>query len=162
MHTSLLLSHDICKRQSYTGFVRKSYSNDLLVHFATLTLKRSNFLAGAKFDVRVEVHGEDQIQPDTDYSLSIRKLSKTDTKDRKNNSNKPVDFTKFTKVQPDAPEAWNFSYFKDAAAYWKSESGDKNASTTVNVASSAWRNIQLREPGTYEVLLKYQDKASGN
>ncbi|KAH7057752.1 alkaline-phosphatase-like protein [Linnemannia elongata] len=123
---------------------------------------RTNFLAGAKFDVRVEVHGEDQIQPDTDYSLSIRKLSKADTKDRKNNSNKPMDFTKFTKVQPDAPEAWNFSYFKDAAAYWKSQSGDKNASTTVNVASSAWRNIQLREPGTYEVLLKYQDKASGN
>ncbi|KAG0064495.1 hypothetical protein BGZ90_002185 [Linnemannia elongata] len=110
---------------------------------------RTNFLAGAKFDVRVEVHGEDQIQPDTDYSLSIRKLSKADTKDRKNNSNKPVDFTKFTKVQPDAPEAWNFSYFK-------------NASTTVNVASSAWRNIQLCEPGTYEVLLKYQDKASGS
>ncbi|KAG0380625.1 hypothetical protein BGX24_006772 [Mortierella sp. AD032] len=85
---------------------------------------RTNFLAGAKFDVRVEVHGENQ-------------------------------------VQPDAPESWNFAYFKDAAAYWKNQDGDKNASTPVNVASSAWRNIQLREPGTYEVLLKYQDKTNG-
>ncbi|KAF9095652.1 hypothetical protein BGX23_000152 [Mortierella sp. AD031] len=124
---------------------------------------RTNFLAGAKFDVRVEVHGEDKVQPDTEYSLSIRRLSSKDAKDRKNKNNKPskpVDFTKFTKVQPDAPESWNFNYFKDAAAYWKGQDGDKNASTTVNVASSAWRNIQLREPGTYEVLLNYKDKSS--
>ncbi|KAG0293145.1 hypothetical protein BGZ96_003248, partial [Linnemannia gamsii] len=126
---------------------------------------RANFLAGAKFDVRVEIHGEDQVQPDTEYSLYIRKLSKADTNERKSSSkkpsSKPVDFTKFTKVQPDAPEAWNFSYFKNASAYWKGQSGDKNASTNVNVASSAWRNIKLREPGTYEVLLKYEDKTSG-
>ncbi|KAI1319863.1 hypothetical protein EDD11_002857 [Mortierella claussenii] len=131
---------------------------------------RTNFLAGAKFDVRVEVHGEEKVQPDIGYSLTIQKLSSSveiqenDHSNSKNkNKNKPskaVEFSQFSKIKPDSQETWSFSYFKDAAQYWKDQDGDKNASTPVNVASTAWRQVQIQEPGTYKVELKYKDNNS--
>src|SRR5690606_29417577 len=39
----------------------------------------------------------------------------------------------------------------------RSEDGDENASTLVHVASRVWRNISLKEPGTYKVVLNYNN-----
>ncbi|KAF9429927.1 hypothetical protein BGZ94_008966 [Podila epigama] len=119
---------------------------------------RSQFIAGSTFDVRVEVHAEDSAKPNAKYSLSIQKLGKT----KKNNSNdkakaKAVDFSKYVKIKADTQEAWNFTYFKDAAHYWKDKDGDKSAATPVNVVSSAWRQVSIKEPGTYKVTLKYDN-----
>ncbi|KAF9964559.1 hypothetical protein BGZ70_006288 [Mortierella alpina] len=116
----------------------------------------AEFVAGARFDVRVEVHAENESKPNTDYSLTIEKLS-GHGKNNKNGGKKAVDFTKFSKVKPNAQEAWDFTYTKDAAAYWKVQDGDKNAATPAHVASTAWRHVQIKEPGTYKVVLKYNN-----
>ncbi|KAG0346381.1 hypothetical protein BG004_001845 [Podila humilis] len=119
---------------------------------------RARFVAGSKFDVRVEVHAEHNAQPDSNYSLSIQKLSTTPKK----SNNKSVEFTSFTKVIPDTPESWNFTYYKDATQYWKGQDGDETASTLVNVASTAWRQVAIKEPGTYQATLKYDNGKSTN
>ncbi|KAF9936159.1 hypothetical protein BGZ75_007021 [Mortierella antarctica] len=116
----------------------------------------AEFVAGAHFDVRVEVHAENENKPNTDYSLTIEKLG-GHGKDNKHGGKKAVDFTKFSKVKPNAQEAWDFAYNKDAAAYWKVQDGDKSAATPVHVASTAWRKVQIKEPGTYKVVLKYNN-----
>ncbi|KAI7831514.1 alkaline-phosphatase-like protein [Gamsiella multidivaricata] len=115
---------------------------------------RAEFLAGAHFDVRVEVHAENEDKPNTDYTLTIQKLS-GNPKDNKHGGPKAVDFSKWSKIKASAPESWDFSYNKDAAAYWKGQDGDKAAATPVHVASTAWRGVQIKEPGTYKVTLKY-------
>ncbi|KAG0046325.1 hypothetical protein BGZ83_008504 [Gryganskiella cystojenkinii] len=108
----------------------------------------AEFLAGAKFDVRVEIHAENDDKPDTNYSLTIQKVSK---------HAKATDFSKWSKVKPQAPEAWDFSYNKDAAAYWKGQDGDTTAATPVHVASTAWRQVSIKEPGNYKVTLKFNN-----
>ncbi|KAG0294976.1 hypothetical protein BGZ96_000114 [Linnemannia gamsii] len=116
----------------------------------------AEFLAGSNFDVRVEVHAEDDAKPNTKYSLTIEKL-KGSQKSNKHGKAKAVDFSKWTKVKASAQESWDFSYTKDASAYWKYLDGDKNARTSVHVASTAWRKVHISEPGTYKVVLKYND-----
>ncbi|KAF9168125.1 hypothetical protein DFQ26_001301 [Actinomortierella ambigua] len=117
---------------------------------------RANFLAGAKFDVRVEVHAENGETPNADFSLTIEKLRGVD-RDNKRRGSKAIDFSKYTKVKNTGPEGWNFTYYKDAAAYWKGQDGDEKASTPVNVAATAWRQVQLKEAGDYKVVLKYNN-----
>ncbi|KAF9380152.1 hypothetical protein BGX21_002453 [Mortierella sp. AD011] len=109
---------------------------------------RAEFLAGAHFDVRVEVHAENDAKPNPNYTLTIEKVSK---------KSKAVDFTKFSKVTPDKNEAWDFTYYKDASAYWKAQDGDKSAATAVHAVSTAWRKVQIKEPGTYKAVLKYNN-----
>ncbi|KAG0223957.1 hypothetical protein BGW41_005279 [Actinomortierella wolfii] len=117
---------------------------------------RANFLAGSKFDVRVEVHAENGKQPDPKFTLTIEKLHGKG-RDNKNSGSKAVDFTKYTKIKSTGLESWNFTYYQDAAAYWKGQDGDEKAATPVNVASAAWRQVQLKEPGDYKVVLKYNN-----
>ncbi|KAG0216766.1 hypothetical protein BGX33_012185 [Mortierella sp. NVP41] len=116
----------------------------------------AEFLAGSHFDVRVEVHAEDDAKPNTKYSLTIEKL-KGSHKTNTNGGKKAVDFSKWSKVKPSAQESWDFAYTKDAAAYWKVQDGDNSAFTPVHVASTAWRRVQIKEPGTYKVVLKYNN-----
>ncbi|KAF9432898.1 hypothetical protein BGZ76_010172 [Entomortierella beljakovae] len=117
----------------------------------------AEFLAGSHFDVRVEVHAEDNAQPNPNYSLTIEKLGGSGKDNKHGNKPKAIDFTKWSKVKPSSQEKWNFTYFKDASAYWKAQDGDKNASTPVNVASTAWRSVQIKEPGTYKAVLTYNN-----
>ncbi|KAG0315707.1 hypothetical protein BGZ99_007313, partial [Dissophora globulifera] len=112
---------------------------------------RAEFLAGSYFDVRVEVHAENDATPNPNYSLTIEKLSNDKAKP------KPVDFSKFSKVKSNAQESWDFTYNKDAAAYWKGMDGDTTAATPVHVKSTAWRKVQIKEAGTYRVLLTYNN-----
>ena len=117
----------------------------------------AEFLAGSRFDVRVEVHAEDDAKPNINYSLTIEKLKGSQKENKHGNKPKAVDFSKWSKVKPTAQEAWDFTYTKDAAAYWKFQDGDKTARTNVHVASTAWRKVQINEPGTYKVVLKYNN-----
>ncbi|KAG0266228.1 hypothetical protein BG011_002925 [Mortierella polycephala] len=114
---------------------------------------RSEFLAGSRFDVRVEVHAENNDKVNNKYSLTIEKLSGNG----KHGKRGAIEFSKFSHIKPNGQESWDFTYFKDASAYWKSQDGDKNAVTPVHVASTAWRRVQIREPGTYKVTLKYNN-----
>ncbi|KAG0340598.1 hypothetical protein BG000_011640 [Podila horticola] len=120
---------------------------------------RAHFIAGAKFDVRVEVQSEgSNASPDPSYTLQIQKLDlpQSTTTDDDNDeytprqrrfaraaSSPPQDFSTFLHTQPGPQETWNFTYFKDAAAYWKARDGDTTTSTAVNVVSTAWRQVQL-------------------
>ncbi|KAF9906878.1 hypothetical protein EC991_000242 [Linnemannia zychae] len=117
----------------------------------------TEFLAGAHFDVRVEVHAENDAKPNTNYKLTIEKLSGKHKENKHGNKPKAVDFSKWSKVKPNAQEAWDFVYTKDAAAHWKLMEGDKSANTPVHVASTAWRQVQISEPGTYKVVLTYNN-----
>ncbi|KAG0326704.1 hypothetical protein BG000_001264 [Podila horticola] len=119
----------------------------------------AEFIAGSFFDVRVEVHAENDAKPNTNYSLTIQKISKSHDAHDNKHGNKPkvVDFSRFSKVKPSAQESWDFSYSKDAAAYWKGMDGDKTAATPVHVASTAWRKVAIKEPGTYKVTLNYNN-----
>ncbi|KAF9363319.1 hypothetical protein BGX34_004394 [Mortierella sp. NVP85] len=116
----------------------------------------AEFLAGARFDVRVEVHAENDDKPNPNYSLTIEKLH-GGNRDDKHGKPKAVDFSKWSKVAPSAQESWDFTYYKDASAYWKAQDGDTTAATPVHVASTAWRSVAIKEPGTYKVVLTYND-----
>ncbi|KAG0021085.1 hypothetical protein BGZ81_009100 [Podila clonocystis] len=130
---------------------------------------RAHFIAGAKFDVRVEVHAEGSNSPDPKYTLQIQKLNQahTSTTNGDNDENNPhqrrftradsspQDFSTFLHTEPTPQETWNFTYFKDAAAYWKARDGDTTTATPVNVVSTAWRQVHLLDPGTYQVTLQY-------
>ncbi|KAI9240437.1 MAG: alkaline phosphatase-like protein [Podila humilis] len=134
---------------------------------------RAHFIAGAKFDVRVEVHAEGTSSPDPNYTLQIQKLDQTsttaamadddgDTTFRQRRfiptATPPQDFSTYIHTQPGPQETWNFTYFKDAAQYWKARDGDTTTVTAVNVVSSAWRQVQLLDPGTYKVTLSYESQ----
>ncbi|KAF9200947.1 hypothetical protein BGZ49_008812 [Haplosporangium sp. Z 27] len=117
---------------------------------------RAEFLAGAHFDVRVEVHAENDDKVNPNYSLTIEKIS-GHAKENHHGKAKPIDFTKWSKVTPDHKESWDFTYYKDASAYWKAQDGDKSAATPVHAVSTAWRKVQIKEPGTYKAVLKYNN-----
>ncbi|KAG0377068.1 hypothetical protein BGX24_006749, partial [Mortierella sp. AD032] len=117
----------------------------------------AEFVAGAHFDVRVEIHAEDDAKPNSNYKLTIEKLRGNQKHNTHGSKPKVVDFSKWSKVKPSAQEAWDFSYTKDAAAFWKFKDGDNSARTPVHVASTAWRQVQIKEPGTYKVVLTYNN-----
>ncbi|KAG0235817.1 hypothetical protein BGW42_004660 [Actinomortierella wolfii] len=110
----------------------------------------ANFLAGAKFDVRVEVHSENGEQANPAFTLTIEKLAKQQ-------SSGPIDFSTYTNVQPTSVEHWNFTYYKDAASFWKGMDGDLSAASPVNVTATAWRQVQLKQSGDYQVVLRYNN-----
>ena len=56
-----------------------------------------------------------------------------------------------TDVALTAVESYNFSYYEDLFA---EETGAK---TPVNVLAKSYRNVQLHNPGKYDVVLTYND-----
>ncbi|KAG5645932.1 hypothetical protein DXG03_004721 [Asterophora parasitica] len=105
----------------------------------------TDFLVGQHFDIRLEVHapvnGTEAYSggvPDEKFSFCIQRGYGPCT-----------DAAKFFNVKEPALEKWSFSYFEDLFAQ------DAGASTTVNVASKAFRGLQLTTPGTYQAKLKY-------
>ncbi|KAF9971253.1 hypothetical protein BGZ73_005829 [Actinomortierella ambigua] len=122
---------------------------------------RANFLAGAKFDVRVEVHAENGATANPDFTLTIEKMEKIDKNQRKNLQRRAqggaIDFSQYTKVQSSGLERWNFTYVKDAKTHWQKMDGVVGVDTQVDVAATAWRQVQLKEPGDYKVVLTYND-----
>lgn len=107
---------------------------------------QANFLPGQKFDIRVEVHApvngtetyNDGV-PDTGFALSIASNGEPD--------GRPV--TEFFALEEPELETWTFSWFEDLFA---SDAGNRSV---VNVASKAYRDLSLYEPGNYTVELSY-------
>ncbi|KAF9004006.1 alkaline-phosphatase-like protein [Cyathus striatus] len=109
---------------------------------------QTDFLAGQLFDIRLEVHapvnGSEAINngvPDEKFLFCIQKGAK----------GKCEDVTKFFGVKDPELEKWSFSYYEDLFAQ------DAGTSTPVNVASKAYRALQLTSPGEYLAKLTYNN-----
>jgi hypothetical protein len=111
---------------------------------------QSEFLAGQYFDLRVEVHApvngsqarDNNGEPDKDFKVTIRSLDSGDSEE--------TNFAGFFKIEEEPEvEEWSFGYWEDLFAE------DKDRVTGVNVVSKAYRRVNLREPGRYEVMLEY-------
>ncbi|KXN68392.1 alkaline phosphatase-like protein [Conidiobolus coronatus NRRL 28638] len=113
----------------------------------------AEFLVGAHFDTRIEIHDEVKLNANGEFSVSISKYQDDDKK-----TGYPVAFENFFKVKKSPElERWNFTYAKDAEKYYKGLDGDKSALTPVNSASKIWRNIHFNEAGKYQITLKYNN-----
>lgn len=63
------------------------------------------------------------------------------------------DAARFFGVKEPALEKWSFTYFEDLFAQ------DANQPTVVNVASKAYRGVQLSKPGSYSAVLTFNGKS---
>lgn len=106
---------------------------------------QAEFLAGAKFDIRLEVHapvnGSEAFAngvPDEDFSLTIS-----------NGKGFEKVVSDFFSIPEPTVEKWNFTWFEDFFAL------DAGTPSAVNVASKAYRSLSLAEPGEYTATLKY-------
>lgn len=107
---------------------------------------QTDFLAGAYFDIRLEVHapangseaGKTPSTPDDKFTFSIQK-----------DNGKPVDAAKFFGVQDPTVEKWNFTWYEDLFAK------DAKTPSLVNVAAKAYRKVSFNQSGTYTAVLSY-------
>ncbi|KXN68403.1 alkaline phosphatase-like protein, partial [Conidiobolus coronatus NRRL 28638] len=111
----------------------------------------AEFLVGAHFDTRVEIHDEAKLNANGNFTVLVSKYEN-------DKPSYPVAFEKFFNVKKTPElERWNFTYSKDAESYYKAADGDKKALTNVNSASKIWRNISFDKPGKYQITLKYNN-----
>ncbi|SPO07231.1 probable alkaline phosphatase [Cephalotrichum gorgonifer] len=108
---------------------------------------QSDFLPGQFFDLRVEVHapvnGSEAFNngvPDEKFTVTIGKTGE-----------EPKPITEFFEVDEPELEKWDFGWYEDLYAE------DAKQKSVVNVASKIYRRIVLKEPGDYQVTLKYYD-----
>lgn len=106
---------------------------------------QTDFLPGQYFDIRLEVHapvnGSEAThdgKPDEQFTFCIQS-GKRDC----------VDAAKFFGVAEPKLETWSFNYFEDLFTK------DARQSTTVNVASKAYRALALNQPGEYTAKLQF-------
>lgn len=106
---------------------------------------QAEFIPGQYFDLRVEVHapvnGSEAAhdgEPDKAFTVSISK-----------DGGEATSFADYFELDEPQVEEWSFGWYEDLFAE------DNDEETLVNVAAKAYRRIQLNEPGTYEVTLKY-------
>ena len=109
---------------------------------------QADFLPGQRFDIRAEIHaplnGSEAIRgyttPDPNFTLQIELQGGA-----------PQPISAFFKAPEPALETWNFTWYEDLfakAAYTPSQ---------VRVASKAWRNVAIYQPGQYIATLKYRN-----
>nr|XP_031862632.1 uncharacterized protein CI109_002130 [Kwoniella shandongensis]KAA5529704.1 hypothetical protein CI109_002130 [Kwoniella shandongensis] len=108
---------------------------------------QTDFIAGQTFDIRIEVHAPvngseayNNGQPGQDFSIKIGGQGAD-----------PVDLTQFFGISDPIVESYNFSYYEDLFAE------DEHAHTPVNVLAKSYRNLQLHNPGTYDLVFTYND-----
>ncbi|KIX94153.1 uncharacterized protein Z520_10179 [Fonsecaea multimorphosa CBS 102226] len=113
-----------------------------------IPLDQADFLPGQRFDIRAEVHaplnGSEAIRgyttPDSNFTLTI---------EREGGSARPV--SAFFNLTEPKLETWNFTWYEDLFAQ------AAKTPSQVRVASKAWRNVALYEPGQYIAILKYRN-----
>ncbi|KXN68394.1 alkaline phosphatase-like protein [Conidiobolus coronatus NRRL 28638] len=111
----------------------------------------AEFLVGARFDTRVEIHDEVKLNANGNFSVTVRKYEGEKL-------GNPQPFESFFEIKKSPElERWNFTYAKNAEKHYKGLDGDKSALTSVNSASKIWRNISFQKPGKYQVSLKYNN-----
>jgi alkaline phosphatase len=111
----------------------------------------AEFLVGARFDTRVEIHDEVKFNANGNFSVTVRKYEGEKL-------GNPQPFESFFEIKKSPElERWNFTYAKNAEKHYKGLDGDKSALTSVNSASKIWRNISFQKPGKYQINLKYNN-----
>ncbi|KAI7860469.1 alkaline-phosphatase-like protein [Circinella umbellata] len=111
----------------------------------------SQFLPGAHFDLRVELHAYDKNTkspaPDfyKDFKTTVRK------------ENGPwIDVNEFFDIQENPTlEYWNFTWADSAEVFYADALGNGKKPIDVNVSSRVWRKLKFDEPGTYDVSVQY-------
>ncbi|KAI9490802.1 alkaline-phosphatase-like protein [Zychaea mexicana] len=114
----------------------------------------SQFLPGAYFDLRVELHAYDRNtsnpapEPYTQFKTTVRK-----------DDGPWTDANEFF-ATPDIPalEYWNFTWAYSAEAHYSKEEGGGKKPIDVNVSSRVWRKLKFDEPGRYDVSVQYSPK----
>ncbi|WRT70827.1 uncharacterized protein IL334_007826 [Kwoniella shivajii] len=108
---------------------------------------QTDFIAGQTFDLRIEVqapvNGSEAYnngQPDNNFSLKIG-----------GQGGNLVDASEFFGLTDPTVEKYNFTYYEDLFAE------EAHAPTPVNVLAKSYRNLQLHNPGTYDVVLTYNN-----
>nr|XP_019050972.1 hypothetical protein I302_01415 [Kwoniella bestiolae CBS 10118]OCF29902.1 hypothetical protein I302_01415 [Kwoniella bestiolae CBS 10118] len=108
---------------------------------------QTDFIAGQTFDLRIEVqapvNGSEAYnngQVDENFSVKIG-----------GEGGELVDIAQFFGLSDPKLEKYNFTYYEDLFAE------DAHAPTPVNVAAKSYRNLQLHTPGTYELVLTYNN-----
>jgi alkaline phosphatase len=110
---------------------------------------QANFLTGAYFDIRLEVHAPingseaNGKQPDENFTLSIA---------QGNGTSQPA--AAFFGVPEPALERWNFTWYEDLFA------ADAKTPSVVNVTAKAYRKLHFKTPGTYTATLSYNNGSS--
>ncbi|KAL8633387.1 hypothetical protein Q9189_000922 [Teloschistes chrysophthalmus] len=109
--------------------------------------RRTDFLAGQYFDIRLEVHAPvngseatGKTTPDTNFTFSIASKGKT-----------PQTAASYFKIAEPALERWNFTWYEDYFAR------DAKTPSLVNVAAKIYRRVSLSEPGEYTATLTYNN-----
>lgn len=117
-------------------------------------LFRSQFLPGSYFDLRVELHAYDKDAskptPEAykDFKTTIRK-----------DNGKWVDVNEYFHHKTPKIENWNFNWTDSIETLYASELKNGNKPINVAVTSRAWRKLQLKNPGIYEVKVQYGPKS---
>ncbi|WWC92424.1 uncharacterized protein L201_007381 [Kwoniella dendrophila CBS 6074] len=108
---------------------------------------QTDFIAGQTFDLRIEVqapvNGSEAYnngQVDPNFTIQIG-----------GEGGNLVDASEFFGLSDPQVEKYNFTYYEDLFAE------DAKAPTPVNVLAKSYRNLQLHNPGTYDVVLTYNN-----
>ncbi|KAI9891350.1 MAG: hypothetical protein M1814_002863 [Vezdaea aestivalis] len=107
--------------------------------------RRTDFLAGQYFDIRLEVHAPVNGSeanggiPDPNFRFTIQKKGATAAQNA----------SQYFRVSEPALERWNFTWFEDLFAK------DAFKPSLVQVTAKAYRRIALYEPGEYTATLTY-------
>jgi hypothetical protein len=138
---------------------------------------QAEFLAGAKFDIRLEVRREFRLAlgpirsdlvlaspascPQVHAPVNGSEAFNAGVPDSNfslhisNSKGYTALVTDFFQTPDPALENWNFTWYEDLFAQ------DAKTPTAVNVASKAYRSLSLSEPGEYTATLKYWDQETG-
>ncbi|KAI9276853.1 alkaline-phosphatase-like protein [Phascolomyces articulosus] len=114
----------------------------------------AQFLPGAYFDLRVELHSYDKKartpapEPYTQFKTTIRK-----------NNGSWMDVNEFFGFQhPPELQHWHFSWIDSIETRYAKQLGLDKVPVDVNVSSRVWRKIKFDEPGTYDISVQYGPK----
>ncbi|KAF3318252.1 hypothetical protein TWF173_008986 [Orbilia oligospora] len=113
---------------------------------------QADFLAGQRFDIRLEVHapvnGSEATgnpNPDENFEFTIERVG---------GHRGILSGSKWFKIAEPKLEKWTFGWFED---YFARDAGKPSM---VNVASKAYRKVYLEEAGEYKATLKYDGKTT--
>ncbi|KAF3936333.1 hypothetical protein ABW19_dt0209816 [Dactylella cylindrospora] len=113
---------------------------------------QADFLAGQRFDIRLEIHAPvngsqatGNPNPTEDFEFTIERVG----------GHRGIQTaSKWFKVSEPKIEKWSFGWYEDYFAR------DARQPSIVNVASKAYRKVYLDEAGTYKATLKYDGKTT--
>ncbi|CAO3622378.1 unnamed protein product [Cunninghamella blakesleeana] len=115
----------------------------------------SQFLTGAHFDLRVELHAYDENpnKPTPKPYKSFKTLVRKDRGDW-------VDASKYFKLEQPKLENWQFNWTQSLEVEYAKILKNDAKPINVDVTSRIWRKLKFNRPGTYYVKVEYGPKQS--